>query len=146
MTDSPLVSVQELAARLEDPALLVLDATVIMPAPRFDGDYRAESGARRFALAHVPGAVFADLLQDLSDSTAGFHFAMPRPDELARRLQRLGVGDGRRRSASGRGAGCSMSSGQSRDRWLTAPILEILGVERSRTPQGRQAAIFTVLT
>ncbi len=95
MSVAPLIEVQELAQRLHDPRLVILDATVVMPAARHDGDYRAESGRDRWVRAHIPGARFADLLGELSDHTATFHFAMPTAQQLGRVLRQLGVDDGR---------------------------------------------------
>jgi 3-mercaptopyruvate sulfurtransferase SseA len=74
-----LITVDELAARLHDPTLVILDATVLLPPPRFDGDYQVESGFARFREAHIPNARFADLTGELSDHHAAFHFAMPAP-------------------------------------------------------------------
>ena len=54
-----LVSAQELAAQLANADLLVVDC-------RFDLADPAR-GAREYAQAHVPGAVYADLNHDLSD-------------------------------------------------------------------------------
>jgi thiosulfate/3-mercaptopyruvate sulfurtransferase len=91
--DSPLVSVRDLAGRLRDPNVLILDATVILPAPRFDADYRASSGESRWLAAHIPGARFADLLGSLSAHDAPYHFAVPDPQTLAEALRALGVDD-----------------------------------------------------
>jgi len=91
--DGPLVSVGDLARRLHDPNVLILDATVILPAPRFDGDYRALSGESRWLAAHIPGARFADLLGDLSAHDAPYHFAVPNPRTLAEAFRSLGVDD-----------------------------------------------------
>jgi len=91
-----LLPVRELARRLHDPDLLILDATVNLPAPRFDGDYRASSGEDRFVAAHIPGARFADLLGDLSAHAAPYHFAVPDPQALTQALRSLGVDDRRR--------------------------------------------------
>lgn len=90
-----LIPAPELATRLRDPQLVILDATVVLPSPRFDGDYRAASGLERYREAHIHGAVFADLLGDLSDHTAPFHFAMPSPAALTEALRRLGIADGK---------------------------------------------------
>ena len=90
---SPLMSVRELAGRLRDPSILILDATVNLPPPRFDGDYRASSGESRWLAAHIPGARFADLLGSLSAHDAPYHFAMPDPKTLAEALRSLGVDD-----------------------------------------------------
>jgi thiosulfate/3-mercaptopyruvate sulfurtransferase len=86
-----LITVDELAARLNDPSLVILDATVLLPPPRFDGDYRVESGFARFREAHIPNARFADLTGELSDHHAAFHFAMPAPRVFADSLESLGV-------------------------------------------------------
>jgi thiosulfate/3-mercaptopyruvate sulfurtransferase len=96
VTDSPLIPVRELARQLRDPRLVILDATVIMPPARFDGDYQAESGFSRWLDAHIPGSRFADLLGDLSDHEATFHFAAPKPEVLAHALRALGVDDDKR--------------------------------------------------
>lgn len=89
---APLVGVDELAARLGEPGLVVLDATVALAAPTRDGDWRATSGAAGFAAGHIPGAAHADLLGDLADPTAGYHFAHRGPEALAARIAELGIG------------------------------------------------------
>lgn len=91
----PLVSARDLASHLLDPQVLVLDATVILPSPRFDGDYRASSGESRWLAAHIPGARFADLLGSLSDHDAPYHFAVPQPQALKGALRSLGIEDGK---------------------------------------------------
>jgi thiosulfate/3-mercaptopyruvate sulfurtransferase len=73
------------------PPLVVLDATVLLPAPEHDGDYRPRDARDRFAAGHIPGARYADLLGELSDPAAPYHFARPRPAQLAGALARLGV-------------------------------------------------------
>ena len=85
-----LVSPSWLAAHL-GPPVVVLDATVILPAPAHDGDYRVQSGRERFADGRIPTARYADLLGDLSDHDAPYHFARPPADRLAAALGRLGV-------------------------------------------------------
>ena len=90
----PLVDDTWLAARLDDPRLVVLDATTLLPSPREDGDYRSASGRGTWAERHVPGSRHADLTGDLSDHDAPYHFAVPSPEALAAALARLGVGEG----------------------------------------------------
>jgi thiosulfate/3-mercaptopyruvate sulfurtransferase len=85
-----LVSASWLAAHL-GPPVVVLDATVVLPAPAHDGDYRPQSGRTRFAGGHIPGARHADLLTDLSDRDAPYHFARPSDGRLGAALGRLGV-------------------------------------------------------
>jgi thiosulfate/3-mercaptopyruvate sulfurtransferase len=86
----PLVSASWLAAHLGPPTV-VLDSTVILPAPARDGDYRPQSGRARFDDGHIPGARHADLLGDLSDQGAAYHFGRPAAGRLAAALRRLGV-------------------------------------------------------
>ena len=82
-----LVSAGWLAAHLDDPDLVVVDCRITMteqgPAPAHH-DY---------ATAHVPGAVFADLVNDLSDTTRPIGFAVPTPGAFCEAMGRLGVGD-----------------------------------------------------
>ncbi|WP_301651708.1 sulfurtransferase [Streptomyces arenae] len=91
----PLVDDVWLAAHLDDPRLVVLDATALLPSPRHDGDHRSASGRAGWAERHVPGSHHADLTGDLSDPGAPYHFAVPAPRALAAGLARLGVGEGR---------------------------------------------------
>ncbi|MEU2618220.1 rhodanese-like domain-containing protein [Streptomyces sp. NPDC007157] len=90
----PLVDDTWLATHLDDPRLVVLDATALLPSPRHDGDHRSASGRAGWAERHVPGSRHADLTGDLSDPGAPYHFAVPAPDALAAALARLGVGEG----------------------------------------------------
>ncbi|GAA2524792.1 TIGR03618 family F420-dependent PPOX class oxidoreductase [Winogradskya humida] len=87
----PLITTEQLSVRRE---LLILDATVTLPAPGFDGDHRATTGYEGWLTAHIPGSRHADLLNDLSDPAAPSHFAHPEPSVLAASLARLGVTDG----------------------------------------------------
>jgi thiosulfate/3-mercaptopyruvate sulfurtransferase len=88
----PLVSPSWLAANL-GPSVVVLDATVLLPAATHDGDYRPASGRERFAAGHIPTARHADLLGDLSDHAAPYHFARLPAARLAAAVARLGVTD-----------------------------------------------------
>lgn len=90
----PLVDDAWLAARLDDPRLVVLDATALLPSPGHDGDYRSGSGHAQWAGRHIPGSRHADLTGGLSDHEAPYHFAVPAPEALAAALQQLGVRDG----------------------------------------------------
>ncbi|WP_416960279.1 sulfurtransferase [Streptomyces sp. Agncl-13] len=90
----PLVDDTWLAAHLDGPRLVVLDATAVLPSPREDGDYRSASGRGTWAERHLPGSRHADLTGDLSDHDAPYHFAVPSPEALAAALARLGVGEG----------------------------------------------------
>ncbi|MFZ7089203.1 sulfurtransferase [Curtobacterium sp. RRHDQ10] len=87
---SPLVSTQWLADHLGSDELVVIDASVRTRgigsattwAPAFD-DY-VEDG-------HVPGAVFADLVDALSDPDADLPFTRPDSARFERAISALGV-------------------------------------------------------
>lgn len=89
----PLVSVDWLEKHILDPQVVILDATVVLSAPRFDGDYRAQSGLKRWRKTHIPGSRFADLLGALSDHSRPYHFAVPGARALASALECLGISD-----------------------------------------------------
>lgn len=79
----PLISTQDLAARLDDPDLRVLDASWWL-----DGrDARAD-----FVEAHVPGAVFLDL-DAVSDQDSALPHMLPSPAAFAASLGLMGVSD-----------------------------------------------------
>ncbi len=90
-----LVSTDWLAANLDDPNVRVFDVTVHL-RPSTPGPYRIESGKADYEAAHVPGAAFLDLIQDLSDPDSGLSFTMPAADRLAQALGAAGVGRGAR--------------------------------------------------
>ncbi|WP_437883796.1 sulfurtransferase [Pseudomonas sp. LRF_L74] len=84
-----LISAHDLAQRL--PGVTLLDASVDLAAPAFDGDYRVVSGKTAWHEAHIPGARHADLLDALADSSASFSFALPSAAHFAKGLSELGV-------------------------------------------------------
>lgn len=80
---SPLISPQELAARIGDPALRILDASW-----HLDGrDARAD-----FLAAHIPGAVFVDL-DAISDQDSDLPHMLPSPASFSASMGLLGVTD-----------------------------------------------------
>ena len=88
-----LFSAKELAATLDDPRLCLLDASVELAAPQFDGDYRVQSGHAGWLAGHIRGARHADLLGDLADTAAPFSFALPKAQLALDTLRKLGVHD-----------------------------------------------------
>lgn len=90
--DSPLVSTQWLADHLGAPDLLVVDATVrntVDPA----GRRGYVSGHETYLLqGHVPGAVFADLIDEFSDPEGRHPFTRPDAARFASAASALGVG------------------------------------------------------
>jgi len=86
-----LISPETLVGYMADPDLRILDASVELPTPRFDQDYRVASGRDSWLQAHIPGALHADLLEELALPQASFSFALPHTDQLANTLARLGI-------------------------------------------------------
>lgn len=87
-----LVSVDWLRQHLDDPDLVVLDATVIVE-PDAQGNLRTVNGRAGFESGHIPTAGFADLMGDLSDPDSSLQFGMPSPEQFAAAMGKLGVGD-----------------------------------------------------
>jgi thiosulfate/3-mercaptopyruvate sulfurtransferase len=83
-----LVSTAVLASRLDDPAYAIVDCRA-----KLDD---LEWGAREHAAAHIPGAVHADLTNDLSGPKSGANGRHPLPDPhaLAETFGRLGIASG----------------------------------------------------
>ncbi|CAI8878958.1 sulfurtransferase [Pseudomonas chlororaphis] len=86
MPIAQLISPQQLAARLEQPGLVILDCRFALEDP----DY----GQRSYASGHLAGAHFADLERDLSGrvvkGVTGRH-PLPEPATLIARLQVWGI-------------------------------------------------------
>jgi thiosulfate/3-mercaptopyruvate sulfurtransferase len=82
---TPLISTEELAARLSDRDWLVADCRFELGRP--------EAGREAYMAGHVPGAVYVDLEHDLSAPVtpqSGRH-PLPTPAEFAATLARIGV-------------------------------------------------------
>jgi len=85
---SPLISVDDLAARLGDPSTLVVDVRWVLGKPG--------EGRNGYLEGHIPGAIHLDLDADLSDADGygapGRH-PLPSPATFAARMAAAGVGD-----------------------------------------------------
>ena len=87
-----LVSTDWLAGHLADPDLRILDCTVfLVPDPQIT--YQVVTGRAEFEKAHIPGAQFADLHNDLSDKSQPYRFMLPSAEHFAAAMGRLGIGD-----------------------------------------------------
>jgi len=90
---SPLVSTQWLADHLGATDLLVVDASVV-GFTRPDGKPGYLSGHEQYILeGHLPGAVFADLIEEFSDPEGAYPFTRPDAARFAAAAGALGVGD-----------------------------------------------------
>jgi thiosulfate/3-mercaptopyruvate sulfurtransferase len=85
---TPLVSTTWLAERLSAPDVVIVDGSWYLPTEKRDAEaeYRA---------AHIPGAVRFDI-DSVRDTTSTLPHMMPRPEQFAAAVGRLGIGDGSR--------------------------------------------------
>ena len=92
--DDYLATTDWLANHLDAPNLRILECTVFL-RPRDDGQpgYKAIPATAEFAAGHIPGAVYADLTNDLSDRSQSLRFMMPPAAQFAEAMRRYGVGD-----------------------------------------------------
>lgn len=89
---SPLVSTQWLADHLGADGLLVVDASVASHV-RPDGRAGYLSGHEQYVLGgHVPGAVFAELIDEFSDPDGAHPFTRPDAARFTAAAGALGVG------------------------------------------------------
>jgi len=90
--NAQFVSIADLAGLMDDPNVVIVDATVELAKPETDGDWRGLTGRVQFEAGHLPGAQFFDLLEDRTQGSSNFHFAQPRPEVLAAAVARIGIG------------------------------------------------------
>ena len=91
-----LVDTEWLASHLSDPNLRVYDCTthlIHQNDPALPGPYRVQSGLEDYLKAHIPGAAFIDLQEDLSESDSELRFTCLGSDSLIKAFGRLGIGD-----------------------------------------------------
>jgi thiosulfate/3-mercaptopyruvate sulfurtransferase len=88
MTHANFVTTDWLAAHLADPDLRVIDASWHLPTTARKGDVE-------FREAHIPGAVFFNI-DEIADASTGLPHMLPGPEDFARAMGELGLGDGMR--------------------------------------------------
>jgi thiosulfate/3-mercaptopyruvate sulfurtransferase len=81
-----LVSTDWLAERLNDPGIVVVDASYFLPTQKRDAHAEYRSG-------HIPGAVFFDI-EAVSDHSTDLPHMLPGPDQFGEAAGSLGIGDG----------------------------------------------------
>lgn len=82
LPESPLITAKQLATLVGGSGCHIFDATVILPAADFDGDYRPASGYSDWLTEHIPGSRHADLLYDLAEPQVNNSFACPTAERL----------------------------------------------------------------
>ncbi|TVR74210.1 MAG: sulfurtransferase [Sphaerobacteraceae bacterium] len=92
ITVPALVETDWLEQHLLEPDLRVLDCTVFLRIDPETGTRAAETGRADWEQAHIPGAAFADLLSDLSETdNPRFPMEMPTAEKFAASMSALGV-------------------------------------------------------
>lgn len=86
-----LVSPSALFERLDDPTVLIVDASVNLTRESEGAPYKIVSGRAGYDVAHLPGAVFADLLTEFSDPDGSLPFSVPEPARFAQVAGALGI-------------------------------------------------------
>jgi thiosulfate/3-mercaptopyruvate sulfurtransferase len=87
-----LVTAEWLKEHLGEPGLVIIDATVLVESDA-SGNMRSINGRANYESGHIPGAVFGDLMGDLSDADSPLQFGLPTPEKFAAAMSALGVGD-----------------------------------------------------
>ncbi len=84
MDANPLISVEELAGRIDDPDVRVVDCRWVLGEPG--------TGRARYDRGHLPNAIHLDLDADLSARIGPGRHPLPEPGVFAARLGALGIG------------------------------------------------------
>lgn len=87
-----LVTAEWLSRHIDDADLVVLDCTVVT-MPDDELGFHNISGREDYDCGHIPGAAFADLMVELSDTRQSIEFAMPSAEQFCVAMGALGVGD-----------------------------------------------------
>lgn len=91
-----LVDPLELAERLGEPSLRIIETTVHLRRPAGVSRYTIVSGRPDYERAHVPGAAFVDLPGALSDTASPLPNTLLDQATFAKRIGCFGVGPSRR--------------------------------------------------
>lgn len=83
-----IVETDWLAAHLEAPDIVILEATMHLPGS-------GRNAAQEYGDAHIPGALFFDI-DDISDTANPLPHMLPPPVMFSSRVRKMGIGDGTR--------------------------------------------------
>ena len=90
-----IIETDALEADLGAEDLRIVDCNVAMKM-KPEGGYDIQSGRDDYFASHIPGAIFLDLLKDLSDDHPTLRFMMPSADQFASVVGNAGIGDDHR--------------------------------------------------
>jgi thiosulfate/3-mercaptopyruvate sulfurtransferase len=83
-----LVETGWLAAHLDAPDIVVLEATMHLPGAGRDA-------VKEYQEVHIPGALFFDV-DEISDTASPLPHMLPSPAKFSARVRKMGIGDGTR--------------------------------------------------
>src|SRR5512144_890836 len=83
-----LTETDELAAELDAPDIVIIDASWHMPG---DG----KSAREEYLEEHIPGAIFFDI-DEIADTKSNLPHMLPSPEKSSSRMRSMGIGDGSR--------------------------------------------------
>ena len=87
-----VVTAEWLFDNLQDTNLRIYDCTAhLLPHPT--KTYTVGSGRDDYNKAHIPGADFLDLQEELSDKNSELRFTFPRGEDFAASVSKKGLGD-----------------------------------------------------
>ncbi len=92
MSDSPLVTTEWLAEHLDQPNLRIVDIRghvlpATEPPPHYFNHYDD------YTKSHIPGAVFVDWVEEITDPADPRHAQIAPPERYAAAMSRAGIGD-----------------------------------------------------
>jgi thiosulfate/3-mercaptopyruvate sulfurtransferase len=83
-----LTETDELAAELDAPDIVILDASWHMPG-------EARNAPAEYLDEHIPGAIFFDI-DEIADTKSKLPHMLPSPEKFSSRMRSMGIGDGSR--------------------------------------------------
>lgn len=92
MTNIPLIVDGDwLEARLGDKNLRLIDATTFLKIPEGEGYPELWSGFEAYKEEHIPGAAYADLLNDFTDPNGKAPFTIATREQFLKAVEPLGI-------------------------------------------------------
>lgn len=90
-TIPPLVTGDWLEKELQNPALRLLDATTFLKIPEGEGYPELWSGREAYKEDHIPGAAYADLLNDFTDPNGTAPFTIATREQFLAAIEQFGI-------------------------------------------------------
>lgn len=88
---SLLIETDELAARLNEEDLRIIDCDIIL-SPKPEGGYEVVSGRSNWSEAHIPNSIYIDIGEQLSADHPRLPYMLPTAEKFASEMSGLGIG------------------------------------------------------